>query len=101
MAKDDWECGRHSGIPDCCIEYFIAVWVPLFRDPAKRWAFEARQGRVRRTERRLGVDYQYIPCDSCLASGAPVVVLDCPPDCSRVKAQRSSGARRSSSRDTP
>jgi hypothetical protein len=40
--RHQWTCGRHSGIPRCCVLFFIWLWFPLwdwkpFRKPWGAW----------------------------------------------------------------
>lgn len=84
----DRECGRHSAIPECCIQYFLDVWDPLFFQ-ADGWPkVEARQALVRVFERIYGIKSRYIPCETCLLNGHVIVLQRCPPDCWRYEARR-------------
>lgn len=61
-------CGRHSGIPDCCIGWFVDVWIG-------QGACMTVEGQVR----LRAVSFGYVPCPPCLSRGNRVVVLAC--DC--------------------
>jgi len=51
----DFKCGRHSGVPTCCIFWFVCVWVPMFRFKKIRvWYFN----RI--------LNWDYIPCLLCV-----------------------------------
>lgn len=55
-------CGLHSGIPECCVLFFVTVWYdgkhPLDWPPGKR----TYQQAMRRT---IGT-VNYVPCPGCL-----------------------------------
>ncbi|MBC8296925.1 MAG: hypothetical protein H8E55_14170 [Pelagibacterales bacterium] len=53
----DLRCGKHSGIPLCCIFWFIFFWCPL-------WRFE----RLRMWYFYKSYEWEYIPCVACLIS---------------------------------
>lgn len=53
-----WKFGRHTGIPDCCIEWWTTVWWHYLPDE-----MEARNRRVKLI---LGKNPGYIPCPTCL-----------------------------------
>jgi hypothetical protein len=67
----DYRCGLHSGIPKCCIRYFVNEWfhVPL-----------GLRIRITHSE-RLGGTPDYIMCDACWldASVKPIKLKGC--DC--------------------
>ena len=66
----DIRCGLHSGIPLCCILWFITCWKPLHRHICSGY-FQVMWLR--------GADFDHIPCPICLARGREDGVADC--DC--------------------
>ena len=60
--KNTVECGIHSGIPDCCIKYYVTKWMWL--------SDEARRKRIKRI---VGVGY--VPCPQCLKKKKFVTTL--------------------------
>ena len=51
----DMKCGRHSGIPLCCIFWFILVWRPLFRfRRLRKWYIF-----------KVVLDWDYVACPVC------------------------------------
>lgn len=74
------ERGLHSGIPGCCIVFFLAEWLPLFDDPRAAHAGHLEGGwakalRLRRAwqavARKAGQPPpQYVPCRGCVRAGA-------------------------------
>lgn len=93
LVQHDRECGRHSNIPECCIEYFVAIWWPIvLLSNAESAAFiRARVARIRETERQLGVKFGHTPCEACLVTGRVVKVARCPPDCLRSILRKQQG----------
>lgn len=92
----DRECGRHSGIPECCIQYFVEVWDPLFY-AADSWSskVEERHVLVGVFERVYGAKFRHIPCDACLLDGKAIRLQRCPPDCWRYTGEAALHRRRS------
>jgi hypothetical protein len=76
----DRECGSHSGIPKCCIEFFVTKWWPLCLVGAIG-PIEDRQAVVKHRARLLGVEFRHVPCDACLETGNTIELKPCPPDC--------------------
>jgi hypothetical protein len=69
----DIECGLHSGIPKCCVLFFVKVW--------RHWMDE-REGVLMNsywsTQRVLGINQPgYIPCPACLLAGNLVPIKEC------------------------
>lgn len=72
----DRRCGLHSGIPECCVDFFVKHW--------RRWYKDRRQTEILKHHRALynaqlhGRVYSYIACPTCLAAKkAPSVLLTC------------------------
>lgn len=82
----DVECGMHSGIPDCCIKFFVTVWVwvpktrksKTFRDYWNKMEKKYKYGKdtLDNGAKYLG----YIPCPSCLHKNNFIQVKDCKPE---------------------
>lgn len=56
----DIRCGLHSGIPICCVAYFITQWQPSEKN---------KFGIHAASNRREQLDYPkvgYIPCEQCI-----------------------------------
>lgn len=71
LAIHDLRCGLHSGIPVCCIAWYLGPWrwMGYGRAPKLReWYFE-------RIFKRGAFDH--IGCPKCLLLRRPVVVRDC------------------------
>jgi len=54
--------GKHSNIPECCIEFFIKEW-PNLVSTGERYQHDNLQDTV---EGELGKTFGYIPCPKCL-----------------------------------
>jgi len=65
------ECGRHSGIPECCINWFIGPWSAI-RTFSWAWSLYWR-------ENNKGVDVEYIRCLECIKDSVIVDIKEC--DC--------------------
>jgi hypothetical protein len=84
LSERDWiayrramiECGRHSGIPGCCVAYFIQYWQPL----CMTYTPEAEEAINERNE-RCPDGYNYVPCEECLANGDQIELRTCPDNC--------------------
>ena len=64
--------GRHSLIPECCIQFFVTQWDGEF---ARRSAYyEAVQL----------ANFKYVPCPECLVARNKVRIRECERDCGRV-----------------
>ena len=80
--KNFWEIwmGRHSNIPDCCIAYFIGLWIDSaitlrYADPLyKTWC---------EVQKEKGVGFgEYVPCEKCLRKPEDMRQLHkCGPEC--------------------
>lgn len=63
----DVTCGLHSGLPDCCVLFYVTFW---------QAADDARRAWYRRYMKYSGLP-EYVPCPACLASGVFVEVAHC------------------------
>ena len=64
------ECGKHSGIPECCIKWFIGPWSNI-RAHSWAWALYWRQNSKDNPS--------YIRCLTCIKNGVVVEIKEC--DC--------------------
>lgn len=75
------ECGFHSGIPACCIKFYVTKWMWLNhkgkffisywdRMNKHKWTFDEKGEAV--------PAFQYIPCPKCLAQHRFTKLLPCP-----------------------
>lgn len=79
----DEQCGLCSGIPSCCVRFFITTWK---HNPSKEHLVRCR-------------GYRYIACPDCISSGHKVQIARCFPACSihrRRRCQQSQKPARSS-----
>ena len=65
------ECGRHSGIPECCIDWFIGPWQTV-KTFGWAWALYWR-------ENNKDVDVEYIRCLKCIKDSVIIDLKEC--DC--------------------
>jgi hypothetical protein len=74
------ECGRHSGIPPCCREWYQRVWLRVFSEFMD--IYESGRPGVEFTYELEGDDtfdfIEYIRCPGCRATGAYVRIKPCP-----------------------
>ena len=70
----DIQCGRHSGIPSCCIAFFF-VW--------KRWLHKTAWAETQPK------DWGYAPCPRCVRLGRRIAVKKC--NCSKSRSAATSG----------
>lgn len=101
MARYDWRDasaqlarGVHSGIPFCCVTFFVLEWLPWARTGSEHpYAQDleiAGLGRVRQEEqirrwkageKPVETPPEYVPCPDCLATGRFVSIHTCTADC--------------------
>jgi hypothetical protein len=63
------DCGAHSGIPSCCVLFYIGSW---------RW-FSAQDAAKYKS--RITPTFTHIPCPKCLQSGRTIRMRRCPKSC--------------------
>lgn len=69
--------GKHSNIPDCCIEFWLTEWLREFRDElGTGWS-----SPYARAINRAG--WGYVPCPECFGGGFKIKVRDCAKECKR------------------
>lgn len=79
------ECGLHSGIPACCVRFYVTRWLWYFDRRGWRGTFPARY-RARIMAARKG--FEYVPCPACLRRGRARPLLRCPtPGCWHAEEQ--------------
>lgn len=64
----DIRCGFHSGIPACCIAFYLGPW---------SWVSYGRFPWLRARYLKATQDFNYIGCPLCLLRGRRVLVADC------------------------
>src|SRR6478736_3219291 len=64
-----YRCGLHSGIPKCCMRFFVRVWTHVWHVPELREQYLPKEKSI----------FGYVPCPDCLAKGkvAKVPVKSC------------------------
>lgn len=62
-----WDYGRHSGIPDCC----IAFWLD-------KWEYESPNSYSAAV---TASNYNYVPCPKCFEKKRKIHLIDCIYDC--------------------
>jgi len=67
----DVECGLHSGIPPCCVLFYVAEWRPLVHELGNDHPAVAAHSR-----RMFRVRPGYVPCPACMRRGAFVRIRD-------------------------
>jgi hypothetical protein len=72
------ECGLHSGLPRCCVAFFVKVWWPYWL------AIDGLSSRARTDAHAAFAAYQrwttrpgYVPCPRCVVDENFVEVLPC------------------------
>ena len=67
----DIECGKHSGIPECCIEWYIGPWSNIVARVPVLWKAYWDHNQTEST--------YYIRCPECIENKNIVKVKEC--DC--------------------
>lgn len=62
----DIEYGRHSNIPECCIEFWVQEFSRIFQDPKRLQEHNEYQDRA---EMRIKKRFNYRPCYDCMDRG--------------------------------
>ena len=68
-------CGIHSGIPECCINWYIGPWTVISSLQYLRNAYWTKNEKYR--------DINYIRCPNCIDSGKIVQIKKC--ECYEVR----------------
>lgn len=69
-STDDRIRGECSGLPPCCIEFFIETWR---MDPESNQEHADRMVKAKAE----GVDFWYVPCPECLETKSFVEISHC------------------------
>lgn len=69
-SKDDRVRGECSGLPECCINFFIETWR---MDPQANPEHDAKMIE----NRENGFEFHYIPCPTCLENKRFVEIKSC------------------------
>src|SRR5277367_6574350 len=75
------ECGFHSGIPACCIKFYVTKWIWVNHKGKFFTSYWERMNKIKFVLDEKGeLDYafQYIPCPKCLKQGKFIKILPCP-----------------------
>src|SRR5262245_51195025 len=64
------ECGLHSGIPRCCVTFYVTAWCPMWDANAFDLLADYRQLLDRR---RCG----FVACPACLLAGKRLMLKRC------------------------
>lgn len=67
--------GRDSGIPECCIQFYVNEWVDICTNYPKMFTMYHNQLQLRR--KTMGQNWNHTPCPTCLYSGKVVKVIKC------------------------
>ena len=70
-----WECGRHSGIPDCCIVYFMIRWNNGIGENTE--LRNSHWNREKIVEVQFEKSIEYVRCPSCIENGIIVKIKEC------------------------
>jgi hypothetical protein len=76
-TENDRRCGNCSGIPDCCVEYFITVW--------KESHMGIKLPVLKELDKSENPGVHYIPCPTCLKNKNFIKLLPCNKECDLVK----------------
>lgn len=79
MTKDElkeyhWAFGRHSNLPNCCIDFFVEEW-----DMSECWQNEGNWYH----QAIRAAKYGYVPCPRCLGTGNKVKIRWCLDECGK------------------
>ena len=69
--------GRDSGIPECCIQFYVNEWGHICSNCPKIFTMYYNQIHLRR--KTMGQKWNHTPCPTCLHSGNVIKVIKCPP----------------------
>lgn len=65
------EFGRHSGIPDCCIEFWLGWWDEEFNTPEQMdYSYFLHHS-----------PWGYVPCPTCIQNDKRARIVDCDWEC--------------------
>ncbi len=84
------DCGRHSGIPECCVYFFVTWWQDSCDDWRAHRSYDAFKGMAEAIHR---VAWGYVVCPQCMLSGHYVRLSRCPEGCPRYRKPRAKRVR--------
>ena len=64
------ECGRHSGIPECCIDWYLGPWSNLVSVVPYLWSLHWKANY-------RSAEPDYIRCPPCIESNRVVEIKEC------------------------
>jgi hypothetical protein len=78
----DIRCGLHSGIPKCCIRFWLKIWSPLYHEWGKgNYDAYLLMDDYYPLDSNKSLRFGYIPCPDCKTKGAehavPLKECDC------------------------
>jgi len=69
MKVNDRDCGKHSGIPSCCVLWYIGVWKKAIMNIPKLWRMYYS---VNDTD-----NVEYIRCPVCILLDYTIELKEC------------------------
>ena len=70
QASRDIAFGVHSGIPRCCIAFFVKEWEYMYMDDSNPYVQAVNYAA-----------WNYVPCPKCLGTGRKVKIKFCVNEC--------------------
>jgi hypothetical protein len=67
---DHWFCGRHSGIPDCCIHFFVGPWREIYNDAPRHDEYWKRMEKA-------SPGAGYVLCPECIVDNRTIQIKKC------------------------
>lgn len=67
--------GRHSLIPECCIQFYVTEWHPFFEN---KWRGTTYDDMINKS------GWGYVPCPKCFFTGQQVKIRLCDVECGRA-----------------
>lgn len=87
--------GKHSNIPDCCIEFFVAKWLPMEIEARDNYSANIRKAAEQfgwfdpncwdREVLGCWLYWNYVPCPDCIISGHKQELHVCTRKCRMFK----------------
>ncbi len=69
--------GKDSGIPDCCIDFFVNEW--LYTSDNFPRLHITYTNFITRIEKEQNIRFEYIPCPNCIQNPKVLKNIKCPP----------------------
>ena len=72
MVADGYhrECGIHSGIPECCVDWYLGPWTHTVADIPYLWSAYWKANNV-------PTQVEYIRCPVCIESSIIITLKEC------------------------